>query len=443
LPQQQHNNAISVGFFSGKGGAGKTSAALGICKLLAEMEFKVLMVDYDLATSGASYFFIDELSEKQNVGIAQIIESYEFKENTDIKSISKSISEKSLYKTRECFDFIPSRCNLGEAANSNINILSPEFYKKILDGIVDIASKKNYDVLVIDNHAGYSSLSKAAASIVQNPVIVAEPDIISRDAVDNFLSLVGSEMAGRKRSLINKLEINEPGDYRAKLEVFRQANMLPPLPFDFSVRSAFGERKIPVDLDVPSPFLIVLFGVIKELFPEHQEKIEHYENQKITEIFGEYQESIQNKLEERSSINSEILKFRLIDTKKDSAKQKLTGRFYIFIGTIVLSIICILAFSLFSQWVNTLLSVQIRTGIQIGLIGVMVLATVMFIISLMLHGRSMSKFARLAEQYSEKEVLLNQRLEEMNIEIDRYRNLIAARSIEFRIDPPETAGNNI
>ena len=46
-----------ITFVSGKGGAGKTTAAISIAKIVADMGLPSLLIDFDLATNGASYFF--------------------------------------------------------------------------------------------------------------------------------------------------------------------------------------------------------------------------------------------------------------------------------------------------------------------------------------------------------------------------------------------------
>ena len=52
----------SVALLSGKGGSGKTTLSLTIAYMFASYELKVLLVDCDLLTNGATYFFEDHLS---------------------------------------------------------------------------------------------------------------------------------------------------------------------------------------------------------------------------------------------------------------------------------------------------------------------------------------------------------------------------------------------
>ena len=53
----------SVAFLSGKGGSGKTTLALSIADLLSRCNITTLLVDCDLSTNGATYFYESCLSD--------------------------------------------------------------------------------------------------------------------------------------------------------------------------------------------------------------------------------------------------------------------------------------------------------------------------------------------------------------------------------------------
>ena len=62
-----------ISFLSGKGGSGKTSSSLAISKILADVGFKVLLIDFDFATSGATYFFLPDLNNTDRNGLIDLI----------------------------------------------------------------------------------------------------------------------------------------------------------------------------------------------------------------------------------------------------------------------------------------------------------------------------------------------------------------------------------
>ena len=58
-------SATIVNCISGRGGVGKTTISLNLTKFLSSLnEKKVLLIDFDLVTSGATHFFRDEIKER-------------------------------------------------------------------------------------------------------------------------------------------------------------------------------------------------------------------------------------------------------------------------------------------------------------------------------------------------------------------------------------------
>lgn len=49
--------AKTLALISGKGGSGKTTLGLSLASLLSSCNIKVLLVDCDLSTNGATYFY--------------------------------------------------------------------------------------------------------------------------------------------------------------------------------------------------------------------------------------------------------------------------------------------------------------------------------------------------------------------------------------------------
>ncbi|MCL2220821.1 MAG: ParA family protein [Oscillospiraceae bacterium] len=54
----------SLAIISGKGGSGKTTLAISLSQLLATCGKRVLLINCDMSTHGATYFFESLLSEK-------------------------------------------------------------------------------------------------------------------------------------------------------------------------------------------------------------------------------------------------------------------------------------------------------------------------------------------------------------------------------------------
>ena len=91
-----NDNLQTLSLISGKGGSGKTIIAISIAKVLNDSGYKVLLVDCDNVTHGASYFFEDELETP----------------DSEINSLEKFIhgvfESEDFIKTKTGFYFLPS-----------------------------------------------------------------------------------------------------------------------------------------------------------------------------------------------------------------------------------------------------------------------------------------------------------------------------------------------
>ena len=55
-----------LALLSGKGGSGKTTLALSIASLLSSCTVKTLLIDCDISTNGATYFYEEKLSDNSS-----------------------------------------------------------------------------------------------------------------------------------------------------------------------------------------------------------------------------------------------------------------------------------------------------------------------------------------------------------------------------------------
>lgn len=410
-----------VAILSGKGGSGKTTAALAMGKLLGDVGLRVLLIDFDLATSGASYFFSPRLSGELPIGIIDHIDTINSFDHSEPDSAI--VLEAHVLEVAKGFDFIASRTRLGTQRSDDLQDAKwHECSEMVLRKMVSQARAK-YDVVLIDAQAGYSRTSAASSKVADRAIIVSESDRISSEAVDNLIAQLGDSLPTFRRYLINKVEIKEAGMYKATAEVFRSMNRLPPLPFDFSVRRAFGDRQIPIDLDKPTPLLIALFATLKEAFPELDELLGRYEEEKITNLFDRYENELELIIAERDKARRQL---RSIDNSGVS-RQLIRQR-----RNMVMSIIAIpLALFLYSRWLD--LSPALRSSPTTIGVGIVVLISGIAPFMFFTYADLLAK-QREDEQNREREGGLRARVADSEREIERYRNLIAVRAKEYLID---------
>lgn len=67
--------STSIAFLSGKGGSGKTTLALSMADLLSRCGIRTLLVDCDMSTNGATYFY-ESLFADQRKPISNSVASF-------------------------------------------------------------------------------------------------------------------------------------------------------------------------------------------------------------------------------------------------------------------------------------------------------------------------------------------------------------------------------
>jgi MinD-like ATPase involved in chromosome partitioning or flagellar assembly len=300
---------------------------------------------------------------------------------------------------------------------------------RILEPLIEECGER-YDYILIDNQAGYTNTSAAGVTVASKVIVVSEADLISSDAVDNLVALIGSDMPKFRRYLINKVEIREAGDYQAKVEAFKTMNRLPPLPFDFSIRNAFGDREIPVDLSEPTSFLIALFATVKEILPENKKRFEKYENERVAKLFDRYQDSLDSLLEERAEMQERIVEFGTIEKRRETGTTLFIYRLAVLISVCVSAVatIVLVGYKLAAE--N-----EVLRFFSYGVVAALVISTGGMSVRLLVRrSRELIESAKLEEERSKDTIRLQRKLADLEPQVARYRNLIATRSRELLID---------
>ncbi|KAF5423351.1 MAG: Cellulose biosynthesis protein BcsQ [Candidatus Methanocomedens sp.] len=400
-----------ISFISGKGGSGKTTVAITITKLLAEMGFPCLLVDFDLATNGGSYFFKNQFT-KDSKGIWETLGEAS---TTQLKNIPITISKN--------FYFVASRVNLNVKSESydSINYQKDFLKKDVLIPLIHQGIEENIRYVIIDCQAGYSISSAAAVEVADMAIIVAEADSISDDAAVNLLEQLKNSLPDEKRYLINKIDVRDADTYRSMRNVFQSINRLPPLPFDFAVRNAFGARQIPIDLNNPSPLLFALFETVKYIFTEIFDKIESYKVEHIDILFEKYENKLQDLIEEKQKLEEELseIKTRSLRMRYDLLKRSLNVTFAI-IGILVV------LYTYQSELGGYIFFERIFDPIFLTAMVSMVI--IIFIYQLI--GREY----RAKSQDDIRERDCSRRLKAINDDLDQVRSLLWAKSKEYLVD---------
>jgi len=404
-----------IAFVSGKGGSGKTTSAIAISKLLADMGYPSLLIDFDLATNGGSYFFKKQFTNESE-GIWEVLadSSIDTKTSVQLNDIPIIISKD--------FYFVASRVKLnikGESYDS-VTYNKETLKKDILIPLIDWSTEKGVYYVLIDCQAGYSISSAAAAEVADTSIIVTEADSISSDAADNLLIQLGTSLPSEKRYLVNKIDIRDAETYRNMRNVFQSLNRLPPLPFDFAVRNAFGARQIPIDINNPSPLLFALFETIKYIFTEIFDEIESYKAKHVDFLFEKYDEKLQHLMEEKEMYEREYAE---IKTQNIRLQYNILKTILGVLGFISGFFLVIYSTRFFGY---TIISALPSDPIFI----IAMISLVMFLFSYQLIRKQFR--TKVSDEIKERE--LSQRIKYINEELDSVRSLLLAKSKESLVD---------
>ena len=248
-----------LALLSGKGGSGKTTLALSIASMLSNCCLKVLLVDCDLSTNGATYFYEGKLSEKNN----DLGSFYSVFINGEDK-LDK------LIKIDEYMDFITK-------TNSESYQYNEEDFKRIKS--IDEKLRENYDVIIYDCQAGYTDVLKLLLPYVDVNLVVMEADAISSAAIRSFYLKIGDLLNEKKVYQIFNKATDEEYKIYSKISGGTVFTNIETVMFDWKIRKAFSVAQIPDMENTSAGYGEQIYNICRVLFNEEkiQEKIKKYE----------------------------------------------------------------------------------------------------------------------------------------------------------------------
>lgn len=284
--------SIVFTLISGKGGSGKTTIGLAIAKLLSKCEKKVLLVDCDTSTHGATYFFESALYNDDIDDISTIMDF--FKPNHTLVQIKpiKNVSD---------IDFIPSVKRI-LSENNDFKIECEYTYHNFKK----IPFVHQYDLIIFDCQAGYTDLTKSLIKISDVCLFVLEADAVSASAMRALYTQLSSELTRSSLNayqILNKLSKSELTIY-SNIKYGTFFTNLKPVLFDWSVRNSFQENMIPLINENNPSFTSDICNLTRNLFPTFKEEILNYEINVKNKFLSEEKKKLHK-------INKSITPFRL------------------------------------------------------------------------------------------------------------------------------------
>ena len=340
-----------ISLLSGKGGSGKTTLALSFASMLSDCKIRTLLVDCDLSTNGATYFFEDQMSDDGYLTTF-----------IDIALQQQELPHKP-HIVNDFFDFLPAQKNLRQVdalstygRHGNIKSLF-SYFESI---------KQNYDVILLDCQAGYTNLLDFIIPFSNFNLVIMEADAISSAAIRNLYLKVSSLMEQSKfYQIFNKVTSDEYEIYR-KVTGGTFFTNIGTITFDWSIRKAFSLAQIPDLKNTNSEYGLQIYEICKVVFmgAKYQERLA---------IFN------LNYYIEKIDVEMNNLKCELRDEKKTYTHNKISQRL-----SMMLSLLgCCVAFPIMLLLSNNQLEVFFENlTIDISMLVLIVSTTVPLLFSL-------------------------------------------------------------
>lgn len=293
--------AKSISFISGKGGSGKTTLALSVASMFITCGFRVLLVDCDLATNGATYFYEGRMENPQT----QLTSFYDI--------LNKDNIEQNYLKISDQLHFVPSISNIQKYNEESTYLQSDiskmksrfcDFYKKITDF---------YDFVIFDCQAGYAEELEVVITKSDFNLAVMEADAISSAAMRSLYLKLAHVFKDRKIfQAFNKLTAEEQEIY-SKISGGTVFTNIEAVTFDWAIRKAFATSQIPNMRDTSIKFVEQIFNICKTIvnkLGDNQillDKINIYEQKLELQKLYEKKEKIKDDLASRKTSKRTML----------------------------------------------------------------------------------------------------------------------------------------
>jgi len=166
-----------IALLSGKGGCGKTTIGLYIASMLACYNLKVLLIDCDLNTNGATFY-----CRQNTAGLGAPCSFRSLILRQDLSTTEK-------IHIGERIDLIPSNTGMENAGNTAYTFRkndTAQFETKL-----NQLEPEKYDAIIFDCPAGYSDIFRLILPQSDTLLYVLEPDAANREAYQNLIQKTG------------------------------------------------------------------------------------------------------------------------------------------------------------------------------------------------------------------------------------------------------------
>lgn len=310
--------AKSVALISGIGGSGKT--VLGICmaKMLADCGQRVLLIDCDFSTNGATFFFEDQLCMVNNTKLSFMgLLEYVTQDNVCILEMNQS-SENCIIDALFCVNnnlaFIPSVL----PCNSKTKLLGHSYESGGQERFKNLCFKHfsyYFDFIIFDCQPGYSEALELVLPVSDSVLFVIEANAISAASMRNLYSKIYPLLASKRvYQVFNKVSYEEKEIYE-KITNGTFFENIGSVVYDWEIHKAIALAIIPDLKMTKSDFGMQVYSVCNRVFDlEHPPGILRkysliLEHNQLRENMEKYESHKQTGVELRRILSTILLAF--------------------------------------------------------------------------------------------------------------------------------------
>jgi len=224
-----------INIISSKGGSGKSLLTAVFATILRKEGYKVLVIDLDIFVRGitALYNSVSGAEKFTEIGTHAVSEFLLASVTSRPADMILSIIEGKMH-----FDISPAvprfkdHINMSELPHLDITALEGVLVNML--STIPNDKKNGYDVIFIDNRAGYDNFVAASHLVSNFSICVEEDDIISNVATEGLiLSLKGVDNRNNFYRVVNKVR-HEQSDKNPR------DSYLHDIPFDMDILNSYG-----------------------------------------------------------------------------------------------------------------------------------------------------------------------------------------------------------
>lgn len=179
-----------ISFISAKGGMGKTSIAVNIAHSAAKIGLKILLIDCDVHTLGATYFY--DLKGEKVKNCSNIISMQRILNEIMYPEIYEREDARSILTLADGVDFIPAgRASMLDKELTFNSVQFKDAWKRLTE-LID-RWVKIYDAILLDHSAGHTRIVELFLKVSSKIVLINEKGPLPLKATRDLYSSIRKE----------------------------------------------------------------------------------------------------------------------------------------------------------------------------------------------------------------------------------------------------------